>query len=51
MYDMWKRQYVHENTRKMHRAKVPVKKKKKMEKATFGRTQHGKQKWTGRVKF
>ena len=36
MYEMWKRQQIHENERKVHRAEEPVI-FLKMGKATFGR--------------
>ena len=42
MYDMWKRQQVHENERTMHRAKVHGKEFGKMVKATSGRPRFGK---------
>ena len=40
MPEMWKKQRVHENARKMYRAEILVKEFGKMVKATFGRTRY-----------
>ena len=42
MHEVWKRQQVNENTRKMRRAKVLVNSGGKMGKEAFGRTRFGK---------